>query len=170
MTNESKAKQFISTLENDGFYAECPACEGTVRLKECGLFHLNSFPNGAREVFDGLKREQRERADELTSRRKSICATSEIGAQAVNTGLILERLAPCMPSFRFERGDCRSLFDPIDYLIFEGLSTKGVVSKILFMEIKTGGSSLKPSQKQIRSLVHSKKVSVAVYERKHSNE
>lgn len=170
MTNESKAKQFIRALENDGFYAECPACEETIRLKDSGLFYLDSFSDTAREVFSGLKREQRERADELTARRKSISATSEVGAQTVNTGLILERLAPCMPSFRFERGDCRSLFDPIDYLIFEGLSTKGVVSKILFMEVKTGGSSLKPSQKEIRSLVHSKKVSVAVYERKQSNE
>jgi predicted Holliday junction resolvase-like endonuclease len=170
MTNESKAKQFISTLENDGFYAECPACEETVRLKDCDLFHLNSFPNGAREVFDGLKREQRERADELIARRKSICATSEIGAQSVNMGLILERLAPCMASFPFERSDCRSLFDPIDYLIFEGLSAKGVVSKIVFMEIKTGGASLKPSQKQIRSLVQSKKVSLAIYKRKQIDE
>ncbi len=170
MTNESKAKQFIRSLENDGFYAECPACEETVRLRECGLFHLNSFPDVAREVFDGLKGEQRERADELTARRKSICATSEIGAQSVNMGLILERLAPCMESFRFEKSDCRSLFDPIDYIVFEGLSTKGVVSKILFMEIKTGGASLKPSQKQIRSLVQSKKVSLAVYKRKQSDE
>ncbi len=169
MRNESKAKQFIRALETDGFYAECPACEETIKLKDSGLFYLDSFSDTAREVFSGLKREQRERADELTARRKSICVTSEVGAQTVNMGLILERLAPCMASFRFERSDCRSLFDPIDYLIFEGLSTKGVVSKILFMEIKTGGSSLKPSQKQIRSLVQSKKVSLAVYERKQSN-
>lgn len=170
MANESKVKQFIGTLENDGFYAECPACEENVKLKECGLFYLNSFSDNAREAFDRLKHEQRSRADELTARRKSICITSEIGAQSVNMGLILERLAPCMASFRFERSDCRSLFDPIDYLIFEGLSTKGVVSKILFMEIKTGGASLKPSQKQIRSLVQSKKVSLAIYKRKQSDE
>jgi len=169
MTNESKAKQFIRALETDGVYAECPACEDTIKLKDAGLFYLDSFSDTAREVSSVLKREQRERADELTARRKSICATSEVGAQTVNMGLILERLAPRMASFRFERSDCRSLFDPIDYLIFEGLSTKGVVSKIFFMEIKTGGSSLKPSQKQIRSLVQSKKVSLAVYERAQTN-
>src|SRR5260370_18665006 len=160
MTNESKAKQCIRSIENDGFYGECPACEETVRLRECGLFHLNSFPDVAREVFDGLKGEQRERADELTARRKSICATSEIGAQSVNMGLILERLAPCMESFRFEKSDCRSLFDPIDYIVFEGLSTKGVVSKILFMEIKTGGGRLKPGQKRHTCLPQCKQMKI----------
>lgn len=170
MTDESKAKEFIRALENDGFYAECPACEETTKLKECSLFYLNSFPNDARDVFEGLKLKQRERADELACRRKSISATSELGAQAVNIGLVLERLAPCMDSFRFDRGDCRSLFDPIDYLIFEGLSTRGKVSKIIFMEIKTGGASLKPVQKQVRSLVRSKKVSLAVYKRERNDE
>ena len=81
----------------------------------------------------------------------------------MNMGLILERLAPCMGTFRFERSDCRSLFDPIDYLIFEGLSEKDAVSRILFMEVKTGESPLKPTQRQIRSLVRSKRVSMSVY-------
>jgi predicted Holliday junction resolvase-like endonuclease len=71
-----------------------------------------------------------------------------------------------MGTFRFNRNDCRSLFDPIDYLIFEGLSEKETVSRILFMEVKTGGSALKSTQKQIRSLVRSKKVSMSVYEPK----
>jgi predicted Holliday junction resolvase-like endonuclease len=43
-----------------------------------------------------------------------------------------------MRDFSFDRNDCRSLFDPIDYIIFEGLSKKNSVSKILFTEIKTG--------------------------------
>lgn len=163
MNKQSKAEEIIDVLEKRGFYAECPSCEERIRLKDSRLFYLDSFPDKAKEVYERLKGEQRERAAELTSRRRSISATSETGAQSVNMGLILERLAPCMGSFRFERSDCRSLFDPIDYLIFEGLSTKGLVSKIVFMEIKTGASSLKSTQKQIRSLVRSKKVSLAIY-------
>ena len=163
MSKKFKARDIIQVLEKRGFYAECPACEETIKLKDCGVFYLDEFTDGAREVYERLNQQQRERAVELAARRKEISASSEVGAQAVNTGLILERLAPCMGSFRFDRSDCRSLFDPIDYLIFEGLSTKDAVSKILFMEIKTGGSPLKPTQKQIRSLVRSKKVSLAVY-------
>src|SRR2546425_564857 len=163
MTKKSKTRDIIQVLEKRGFYAESPACEETIKLKDCRLFYSNEFTHAAREVYERLKQEQRERAMELATRRKGISVSSEVGAQAVNTGLILERLAPCMGSFRFDRSDCRSLFDPIDYLVFEGLSTNDTVSKILFMEVKTGGSLLKPTQKQIRSLVQSKKVSFAVY-------
>ena len=164
MNKKSKAKDIIQVLENRGFYAECRACEEPIKLKDCGLFYLGEFADGARKVYERLKREQRERAAELAVRRKEISASSETGAQSVNMGLILERLAPSMGTFRFDRNDCRSLFDPIDYLIFEGLSEKETVSRILFMEVKTGGSPLKPAQKQIRSLVQSKKVSISLYE------
>jgi predicted Holliday junction resolvase-like endonuclease len=54
--------------------------------------------------------------------------------------------------------DCRSLFNPIDYIIFDGLS-KGNVEKIVFSDIKTGEySRLTGSQPQIRQLVQKKKV------------
>jgi predicted Holliday junction resolvase-like endonuclease len=164
MNKKSKAKEVIQLLEKRGFYAACPACEEKIKLKDSELFYLDEFADGAREVYEKLQREQGERALELKARRKAISASSEIGAQSVNMGLILERLAPCMGTFRFDRNDCRSLFDPIDYLIFEGLSEKDAVSRILFLEVKTGGASLKPTQKQIRSLVRSKKVSMSVYE------
>lgn len=170
MNERSKANDIIQLLGNRGFYAECPACEEPIRLKDCGLFYLDEFTKGAKEVYDELKQEQSQRASELAARRKRISTSSEVGAQAVNTGLILERLAPCMGAFRFEKNDCRSLFDPIDYLIFEGLSEKEAVSRIIFMEVKTGGSPLKPTQRQIRSLVRSKKVSMSVYEPENGND
>jgi predicted Holliday junction resolvase-like endonuclease len=63
-----------------------------------------------------------------------------------------------MKEFRFERSDCRSLFDPIDYIVFEGLRRKESVSKILFVGIKTGTASLTKKEKGIRNLVENKRV------------
>ncbi|MFH1620033.1 MAG: Holliday junction resolvase-like protein [bacterium] len=76
---------------------------------------------------------------------------------------MLERLAPAMKSFRFNRNDCRSLFDPIDYIIFEGLSKNGTVSRLLFADIKTGKARLSGGQKKIRELVERKKVDIDYY-------
>lgn len=73
---------------------------------------------------------------------------SEEGAKSTNIGFILERLAPTMKNFRFNHNDCRSLFDPIDYIIFEGLSTKGKVSKFFFVDIKTGDIQVKFTPKR----------------------
>src|SRR6266851_1397750 len=114
-----------------------------MRLRDCGLFYLDDFTPEAREIYNQLKTELAERAQEIKERKEQISTTSEIGAKAVNIGFILERLAPSMSTFRFARNDCRSLFDPIDYVIFEGLTSKGVVSKLLFVDIKTGGARLK---------------------------
>ena len=163
MSKRSKAKEIIKTLEQRGFYAECPNCKEAIRLKDANLFYHDEFKAGAEEVYEAWRQDQRVRRAQLTQRRKHISVSSEMGAQATNTGLILERLAPCMDSFRHERTDCRSLFDPIDYLIFEGLSKNNVVSKIFFMEIKTGGAQLKPIQTRIRSAVRSGKVSLSIY-------
>jgi len=163
MNTRAKAREIIRVLNNRGFYAECPACEGTIKLRNCGLFHLDEFTPGAKKAYEELREEQQEKVTELKTMRKNISIKSEAGAKAVNIGFILERLAPAMDAFRFDRNDCRSLFDPIDYLIFEGVSRKGIVSRILFTDIKTGGSPLKSTQKEIRSLVESKKVSLTTY-------
>ncbi len=163
MTTRAKARKIIGLLERRGFYADCPSCEETIKLKDSGLFYLDEFSPEAKKVYEELIGGQQQRGTDLKRMRKNISLTSETGARAVNIGFILERLAPAMCAFRFDRNDCRSLFDPIDYLIFEGLSKKGTVSRILFTDIKTGGSPLKASQKAIRSLVESKKVSLLTY-------
>ena len=54
-------------------------------------------------------------------------------------------------------------FDPIDYVIFEGLSENGAVNNIVFADIKTGAAILKPHQREIRSLVQTCKVQLETY-------
>lgn len=158
-----KAREIIRTLQDRGFYAECPCCGDSIRLRDCGLFYLDDFTPEAEEIYNRLKAECVERAEEIEKRKEQISTRSEIGAKAVNIGFILERLAPSMGTFRFARNDCRSLFDPIDYVIFEGLSGKGVVSNISFADIKTGAAILKSHQREIRSLVQLNKVHLETY-------
>jgi predicted Holliday junction resolvase-like endonuclease len=158
-----KAREIIRTLEDKGFYAECSCCGDSVRLRDCGLFYLDDFTPEAEELYNTLKTELYERREDLKQRRKQISMRSEMGAKAVNIGFILERLAPSLNAFRFARNDCRSLFDPIDYVIFEGLNERGAVSKIIFADIKTGAATLKSNQREIRLLVESNKVQLETY-------
>ncbi|MHB1701658.1 MAG: Holliday junction resolvase-like protein [Acidobacteriaceae bacterium] len=105
-----------------------------------------------------------QRLAELEARLKTVPERSRTGGQAVNLGSMWERLLPCTASFCFSSNDCRSIFDPIDYIVFEGLGT-GAVSRIVFLEVKTGGSRLTPKQREIRCLVESKRVSTHIYPR-----
>jgi len=49
------------------------------------------------------------------------------------------------------------LFDPIDLIVFRGLTNKKV-KHITFLDIKTGESGLNKHQKMIRDAVYDKKV------------
>lgn len=142
--------KLINSLTEGSFYAECPCCRESFALKDTGLFYLDDFSSQAQELYSQKICELKDRRTQLKDKKRKISKTSKVAANAVNIGKILERLAPCMATFPFERNDCRSLFDPIDYIIFEGLEKEGIVKKILFTDIKTGKARLTGKQKEIQ--------------------
>jgi predicted Holliday junction resolvase-like endonuclease len=158
MSLETEAEEIIEMLESGDFYAQCPCCNESIPLNRAGLFFLDNFTSGAEELYKRRLDELRERRAELEHRQMKISQSSRSGAKAVNLGFVLEHLAPVMGGFPFELCDCRSLFKPIDYLIFHGLSSKGKVDCVVFVDIKTGHSRLSPPQKAVRSLVECGKV------------
>lgn len=158
-----KHKDIINFLVKGNFFAECPCCEEEISLKKAGLFDNNNFSQGALEIYEQQLQVIKERKEELKKIRLAGTTKSQVGARTTNIGFILERLAPAMGSFRFNYNDCRSLFDPIDYIIFEGLSTKGHVDKIFFVDIKTGAARLSKKQREIRDVIDSKKVNFKKY-------
>lgn len=166
MTDRQLAARIISTLEDRGFCADCPCCDEQLLLRECGLFYLDEFTDEGREIYNQYWIDLQERKDVLRARRKRISRSSEIQSRATNIGFILEQLAPSLSSFRFACTDCRSIFEPIDYLIFEGLCEGGNISRIFFADIKTGNGKLSLRQRRIRDLVAAKKVEFELYEAK----
>jgi predicted Holliday junction resolvase-like endonuclease len=165
MSLTKEAKEIIRTLEENRFYAECPCCGEPILLKDAGLFYLDDLSPEAEKLYQQKLKECRIREREIREERKAISRRSETATTTINIGFILERIAPTMSDFRFDRNDCRSLFDPIDYIIFEGLSKKHSVSKILFAEIKTGKARLNDHQKEIRALVERKQVTWDTYKK-----
>jgi len=162
MDLKKEAKEVIQTLKGGQFLAEC-TCGETMRLKDAGLFYLDDFTPQAQKLYEQRQADLKEQEKELKEARKNVKVRAEVGARATNLGFILERLAPTMPGFKFHRNDCRSLFDPIDYIVFEGLSQKGTVERIIFSEIKTGGAALSRRQKEIKALVQNGKVECDQY-------
>lgn len=159
-----EAQEVIRLLEENKFYTECPCgCEEELLLRNASLFYLDDFSDVGKEAYKGMLEDIKNARKALKQREKQMSVKSEITAKSVNIGFIFERLAPTMKGFPFEHYDCRSLFDPIDYVIFEGLHNKGIVTKIIFTDIKTGNAKLNPTQKEIKGLVSDKKVRFKVY-------
>lgn len=97
---------------------------------------------------------QREDAARKDARRRSRAA---FGGQA------LEELAPHFPDFPFNPKDLRFIGDPIDYVVFDGL-TEGSLREIVLLEVKSGRSSLSARQRSIRDALEDHAVSWSLYQ------
>ena len=163
MPTKQEIKETLDALNNGNFHIECPSCQEEIKLSEAGLFHLDNFTPESQDVYKSMLEEQKKRRASLKERKLNIPIKSEVGAKAINLGFLLERLAPTLSGFTFNKNDCRSMFDPIDYIIFDGLSEKQKVDKIVFVDIKSGGARLTQKQKKIKQVVEDKKVGFKTY-------
>lgn len=71
---------------------------------------------------------------------------------AVTAGKVYEQLVPYLPDFPFNPKDVRFLGSPVDFVVFEGLSD-GEVTRIVFVEVKTGSADLSPRERRVRDAV-----------------
>ena len=55
---------------------------------------------------------------------------------------------PAFLTFPYKQNECRPLFEPIDYIIFKGLSANGRVEVIKFVDMKTGDGRLSKGQRK----------------------
>ncbi|MCK4481625.1 hypothetical protein KAU55_00250 [Candidatus Bathyarchaeota archaeon] len=155
-------EQLIKKLRESNLYAECP-CGGEFKLSRSILFDgTKPFPEKALEIQKRLKKELKDRKEELKKRRKLATKKAQITTRAVNIGKNLEKVLPTMRDFKWTVPDSRFLGDPIDLIVFNGLSANKVKS-INFIEVKSGKARLNKRQKGIRDAIEDQKVSYKVF-------
>jgi predicted Holliday junction resolvase-like endonuclease len=76
---------------------------------------------------------------------------------AVTTGKVYEQLVPYLPDFPFNPKDVRFLGSPVDFVVFDGLSD-GHITRIVFVEVKTGAADLSTRERRIRDAVQDSRV------------
>lgn len=156
-------QDLINFLQQNGFKANCPTCGEGIKLKDSSLFSVDNFNAQAKQLLNEKKEELKIQRAAINKKKSSTQQRVETTTNSVNMGFILERLAPVLEHFPFDKNDCRSLFDPIDYVIFEGLQKTGKVQKIFFVDIKSGKAKLKANQKAIKQMIEQKKVEFKNY-------
>lgn len=104
------------------------------------------FENHIKEWVEQKEKEIREDAISRSARTLS--------------GKTLEKIVPFLEKFKHDPHDIRWLGDPIDLVIFDGYSRNNHsnLDKITFCEIKSGDSTVNPSQKKIKEIIEKKKV------------
>jgi len=82
-------------------------------------------------------------------------------SRAVLGGLVSEQIAPFLPDFPFDPGDCRFIGKPVDFIVFKGMNEQNIC-EVVFLEIKSGTSkALNQQEKRLREAIQGGRVSWA---------
>lgn len=118
--------------------------------------------------IESIKEEQRDVAIKgaenyliqwVSEKEKSIRQDAIQKSQAVTIGKVTEHFIPYLPDFIYNPKDARFIGSPIDFVVFDGLcSEDGEVREVVFVEIKTGTSSLNKRERQVKKAIQECKV------------
>jgi len=135
----------------DQIAGRCPRCHQLFRLSEVEIFYI---PDREGDFLMELRNKERELNQRICEIREDAIKRSRSSI----LGLVSENLRPYLSGFEYNPRDLRSIWNPIDYVSFNGLALNRCVESITFIEIKTGNSSLSGVERSIRDAVAKGKV------------
>jgi len=92
-----------------------------------------------------------------TETEKQIRQDAISKSQSVTMGKMTEHIVPYLPGFGFNPADARFIGSPIDLIVFDGLD-EDCLKKIVFIEIKTGSSTLSTRERWVRDAILAKNI------------
>jgi predicted Holliday junction resolvase-like endonuclease len=150
----------IKNLKTSKLTAKCPKCDGDFKLADSMLFDgTKAFPTEAEEIKQKLLEAFQLREQELKKRKISVDKGAEQKAIDVGFGKIIEKFIPAYKDLNLQFAECRPLFDPIDFIAFDGLLNRKV-DFVHFTEIKSGNAKLNTHQKLIKDAIIEKRVNL----------
>jgi predicted Holliday junction resolvase-like endonuclease len=166
-------------------YGRCPHCGDPFRLSEVKLTYGKEPPRDLLAQLEQANARLAERMEEMEANHEADVEdldwkwqnrvdlavekgmekkTRDIRRQAIaqsrrtTLGRIIERVAPWFSGSGHHPADVRPIFDPLDFVVFDGLNATGEVNEVVFVEFKTGNSRLTEVQRSIRDAVERKRV------------
>ena len=124
----------------------CPRCHELFRMSEVELFYV---PDRKKDFLESLRKKERELEERIDDEREDAIKRSRSSLM----GKLFESVRPFLPEFNHHPGDLRSIWNPIDFVSFDGLAMNRVVDSITFVEVKSGTSHLSPVERSIQEVV-----------------
>jgi len=154
----------LSQLSSDKrIIGECPVCNESHPLSDWSLFYKDDYPAGSKELIDGILARPADAKAEYDKLKQKFTTLAAQRSVVVNVGKVVEEIAPGLSTFPYRGADCRSLLDPIDYVVFEGLSSENKVTNLHFLDVKTGAARLNEHQKQVKAAIEKQRVEFELY-------
>ena len=130
----------------------CPNCKGLFRFSEVELFYI---PDRKTDFLSELRKKEEELEGRIGEEREDAIKRS----RASLMGKLFETVRPFLPEFSYNPGDLRAIWNPVDFVCFNGLALNRDVDSITFVEVKSGRATLTGVERSIREAVENGKVS-----------
>ncbi len=139
---------------------------GVVLILCAVLVIMGTLLNAARKEAKEAMTEAMQHAALVMKQKEAELRKDAIArSKRVIIGTTYEKLVPFEKDFPFNPRDMRFLGNPIDYVVFDGLS-EDALDRIVFLEIKTGKSRLTKRQRMIAQVVREGEVGYMTYRSK----
>lgn len=118
----------------------------------------DELENSKRQIWEVLSKEASNSLEQWKlEAEKEIRKDAIDKSQSVTMGKMTEHMVPYLPGFGFNPTDARFIGSPIDLVVFDGLGD-GDIRKIVFVEIKTGVSTLSTRERIVRDAIIAGKI------------
>jgi predicted Holliday junction resolvase-like endonuclease len=147
--------------ELDSLQADLEIRDSDLKNRENDLtYRERNLEKTAREMAKGMVKDDKTVKALMTEARRQAVQRS----RSTLLGNLFERLAPFFQQFDHDPRDVRALMNPIDYVVFDGLTINRRVDRIVFVEVKCGTSTESPAQKSIVQTIREGRVSVQTWQ------
>jgi len=86
-------------------------------------------------------------------------------SRSVLSGQFSEQMAPYFPDFPYSPTEVRFIGKPVDFIVFKGMDEKNI-EEVIFIEMKTGKSTLNSQERNLKEAIQKKKVKWEEYHSK----
>ena len=162
LTRLQKQRKEIATKKGqlDDWQAEVEGREYEVQDQQRELdARQKNLVKEARALAGDMLKDDKKMKKLLTEARREAVQRS----RSTLLGKLFERLAPFLQRFDHDPRDVRAIMDPVDYVVFDGLTINRRVERITFVEVKSGTSRTSAVQKSIFEAIREGRVGTAVW-------
>lgn len=129
----------------------CPCCNRLFRLSDARLRY------GARPVkswFDGLELRELKtgRAEDRFQELKESMKKKALERAKVKMARIMRSFDPVFWRRGYALEDARALFDPVDFVLFDGITRRGAVRQVVLIDGKASGGERRKIQRALSKI------------------
>jgi predicted Holliday junction resolvase-like endonuclease len=131
----------------------CPLCGELFRLSEIKISYGRKSPV---DWYDKLMAEEEkihEKEDRLEEKLAEIREKATEHARRVLLPKLLRKVDPLFTSLGYFPQDAKAIFDPIDFVVFDGMNRDGNVRRVVFMDHETGNKGQRTIQKSVKRAI-----------------